>query len=217
MESRRRMNPQMQCDRNGKKTIQLPELSPGPAGPETHVTYQNKGEALGEHTTMRRGFLFSKTLFKYIFISTSVDTDTFHPLSQHFTDIILEALGLFDWCSHVLCPVSSCQLASWMAVSPWVMTQRPDHLKKQTKIIYLYTLMLTLRVRVVFSCLSEEDVSALQHGTVIIVINTGFMIDNVRRIWGYVKTLLPPERLSSQNACVFTHHCEGFTLSLSIY
>lgn len=56
---------------------------------------------------------------------------------------------------------------------------------------YLYTLMPTLRVRVVFSCLSEEDVSALRHGTVFIFIKTGFMTDNDGRLRGYVKTLFP--------------------------
>lgn len=65
--------------------------------------------------------------------------------------------------------------------------------------------MLTLWVWVVFSCLSEEDVSALRHGTVFIVIKTGFMTNNDRRLRGYVKTLFPLERSSSRNACVFLH------------
>lgn len=81
--------------------------------------------------------------------------------------------------------------------------QRPGHLKNEDELPY--TLMLTLRVWVVFSCLWEEDVSALQHGTVFIVIRTGFRTNNDRRLRGYVKTPFPLKRLSSHNACVFLH------------
>lgn len=101
----------------------------------------------------------------------------------------------------VLCAVMSCRLASWM--TPWLMTDAKTWPSKKTKTSYLYTLMPTLRVWVVFSCLSEEDDSALRHGTVFIVIKTGFMTNNERRLRGHVKTLLPFERLSSHNACVF--------------
>lgn len=118
--------------------------------------------------------------------------------SQHLkyvTDIILEALGLFDWCSHdcVCCnELPTSQLDNGNSTGN-DRRERPDHLKKKKKkkMSYLYTLMPTLRVRVVFSCLSEEDVSALRHGTVFIFIKTGFMTDNDGRLRGYVKTLFP--------------------------
>ena len=67
--------------------------------------------------------------------------------------------------------------------------------KKKTKTSYLYTLMLTLWVWVVFSCLSKEDVSALRHGTVFIVIGTGFMTNNDRRrLRGICQDSVPPSR-----------------------
>lgn len=92
---------QLQCTRNGQKTIQLPELSPEPAGPETQFEHQTKVEVLGQHSTMRRFF------FLLFFCNINLPWWTLVSLipsfSQHlkyFTDIILEALGLFDWCSY---------------------------------------------------------------------------------------------------------------------
>lgn len=92
-----------------------------------------------------------------------------------------------------------------MTVTARVMTDAKTWPFKKTKTSYLYTLMLTLWVWVVFSCLSEEDFSALRHGTVFIVIRTGFMTNNDSRLRGYVKTPFPLEILSSHNACVFLH------------
>ncbi len=71
---------QLQCTRNGKRTIQLPELNPGPAGPETHLEYQTNVEALGERSTTRCFFffLFSARLFNINL--PSVDTGISHPL-----------------------------------------------------------------------------------------------------------------------------------------
>lgn len=92
---------QLQCTRNGKRTIQLPELNPGPAGPETHLEYQTKVEALGEHSTTRCFFFFLDFLTsispRWTLVSLIL---SFSQHLKYFTDIILEALGLFDWCSH---------------------------------------------------------------------------------------------------------------------
>lgn len=144
--------------------------------------------------------LESTQQWHYFLLITSLSispwwTLVFLTLSFPLSDIILEALGLFDWYSHD-CAVCCNKLPTSQLDDDnhgkWRM-QRPDHLKK-TKTSYLYTLMLTLRVWVVFSCLLEEDVSALQHGTVFIVIRTGFMTNNDRRLREYVKTLFPPLR-----------------------
>lgn len=218
------MSLQLRCSGNGQRTIQLPELSPGPAGPETHMGSQTMDEAL------RWDILASFSLF-FVFPSprwTLVSLIlSFFEYLKYWTDIILEALGLFDRCLHdCLCAVMSCRIASWMTLNPremtkcktWPSKKEMKRNKKKKKTRYLYTLMLTLRVWVVSSCLSEEDVAALQHGTVFIVIRTGFMTNNDRRLRGYVKTLFPPrEIIKSLMHAVFTHHCEVFTLSLSIY
>lgn len=103
----------------------------------------------------------------------------------------------------VSCAVMSCQLASWMTVTLWVMTDAKTWPSKKRRRATSTHSCWHLWVWVVFSCLSEEDVSALRHGTVFIVIKTGIMTNNDRRLRGYVKTLFPLERLSSHYACVF--------------
>lgn len=74
------------------------------------------------------------------------------------------------------------------------LTDLNEKKKKNKKTSYLYTLMLTPRVWVVFSCLSEEDVSALRHGTVFIVIKTGFMTNNDGRLRGQCQDSVHPSR-----------------------
>lgn len=59
----------------------------------------------------------------------------------------------------------------------------------------LHTHADTVRVCVVFSCLSKEDVAALQHGTVFSYIGTGVMSNNEREFKGYVMSRLPPSPL----------------------
>lgn len=149
----------------------------------------------------------------------SVDTGISHPLflatlkSTSLTSVWKLWVSLIGAHVTVLCAVTSCRLASWMTLTPWVKTNAKTWPSKKTTTSYLYTLMLTLWVRVVFSCLSKEDVSALRHGTVFIVIRTGFRTDNDRR-----QDSVPPSR---DNQVImhafFTHHGEVFTLSLSIY
>lgn len=152
-------------------------------------------------------FFFEQDLFVFYINLTSVDTGISHPLfittlrSTSLTSFWKLWVSLIGAHMTVLCAVMSCRLASWM--TPWLMTDAKTWPSKKTKTSYLYTLMPTLQVWVVFSCLSEEDDSALRHGTVFIVIKTGFMTNNDRRLRGHVKTLLPLERLSSHNACVF--------------
>lgn len=79
--------------------------------------------------------------------------------------------------------------------------------------------MLTLRVRVAFGCLSEEDVSALRHGTVFKVIRTGFMTNNDRRLKGICQDSVSPPSRDYQVImhAFFTRHCEVFTLSYRLY
>lgn len=79
--------------------------------------------------------------------------------------------------------------------------------------------MLTLRVRVAFGCLSEEDVSALRHGTVFKVIRTGFMTNNDRRLKGICQDSVSPPSRDYQVImhAFFTRHCEVFTLSYHLY
>lgn len=70
---------QLQCTRNGQRTVQLPELSPGPAGPETHLEYQDKDEGLREHSTVTLFFTY------YIIINLPlVDTGISHPFVPTF-------------------------------------------------------------------------------------------------------------------------------------
>lgn len=88
------------------------------------------------------------------------------------------------------------------------MNARPDHLTTRTS--YLYTLMLTLRVCVVFSCLSKEDVAALRHGTVFIT--SGLVSWHTTKELGIWRDRVPSgDRQSSHNACV-SRHCKVFTL-----
>lgn len=76
--------------------------------------------------------------------------------------------------------------------------QRPDHHKERKQEdedeLPLHTHADTVSVSS-FQLPPEEDVSALRHGTVFIVIKTGFMTNNDRRLRGYVKTLLPPREI----------------------
>lgn len=85
---------QLKCNRNGQRTIQLPELSPGPAGLETRSKFQIKDEVLEEHSTLVFYHLFTILLLSVSPWSSLV----FFILSFSLSDIILEALGLFDWC-----------------------------------------------------------------------------------------------------------------------
>lgn len=105
---------QLQCTRNGQRTVQLPELSPGPAGPETHLEYQDKDDVLREHSTMTLFFTYC-----YIIINLSlVDTAISHPFIPTFWHHFGSS-GSFLIGTHltVLFAVISCQLASWMTVT----------------------------------------------------------------------------------------------------
>lgn len=92
------MNLQLQCSRNGQRTIQLPEQSPVPAGPETHFKYQTKDVMLGEHSTIRCFFFFFISISPWWTLVSLILSFSQH--IKYFTDIIWEALGLFDRCSH---------------------------------------------------------------------------------------------------------------------
>lgn len=122
---------QLQCTGNGQTTIQLPELSPEPAGPETHLEYQTKDEVPGEHSTIK---CFLKSISPWWTLVSLILSFSQH--LKYFTDIILEALGLFDWCSHdcVVCcnelPTSQLDDGNSMGNDQ---RKRPDHLEKKNK------------------------------------------------------------------------------------
>lgn len=98
--------------------------------------------------------------------------------------------------------------SGWMVLDGWWTNGWPDHLTTRTS--YLYTLMLTLRVCVVFSCLSKEDVAALRHGTVFIT--SGLVSWHTTKELGIWRDRVPSgDRQSSHNACV-SRHCKVFTL-----
>lgn len=127
------VNLQLQCTGNGQRTIQLPELSPGPAGPETRFEHQTKVEVLGEHSTMRLFFFYFKSISpRWTLVSLIL---SFSQHLKYVTDIILEALGLFDWCSHdcVCCnELPTSQLDNGNSTGN-DRRERPDHLKKKKK------------------------------------------------------------------------------------
>lgn len=108
------------------RTIQLPELSPGPAGPETHFEYHTEVEVLGDHSTMRCLFSsLSLSLFKQDINLSSVDTGISYPLfpatrkSTSLTSFWKLWVSLIGAHVTVLCAVTSCRLASWMTVISW--------------------------------------------------------------------------------------------------
>lgn len=154
--------------RNGHRSVQLPERSPEPAGPITNTGAGKPGEHSASITP------------RWTWYPSSCLSNNL----MHIADIIWEALGLSRCCSHV---GMSCQLTSCTEVMRPM--QAPDHSEKKLKggggrvgmaTSYLRTPVLMLRVWKDLGGLSEEDVSALQHGTVFRGSKTGLMTDDVR-------------------------------------
>lgn len=156
-------------ERNRQRSFQLPEQSPEPAGPLTNT----RGVKPGEHSASITPWW---TPISFIL--------SFQQHLMHIADIISEALGLSHCCSHV---GMSWKLTRCMEMMTAM--QVPDHSEKKIKgggrvmgmaTSYLRTLVLMLRVWKGLGCLSEEDVSALQHGTVFRGSKIGFTTNNVR-------------------------------------
>lgn len=129
----------MYCTRNGQRTIQLPKLGPGPAGPETHLENQTKDEVIGLALNYEMLLYLARLFFVDINLP-SVDIGISHPFfvatlkSTSLTSFWKLWVSLIGAYMTALCAAMSCQQASWMTVTSWTtMNMRPDHfLKRKT-------------------------------------------------------------------------------------